>query len=43
MADHSGQYGLLPDLIAGFFILADPTGKDWYDRIKAGKVGALSN
>ena len=38
VADHSDNMGFFPDLIAGApFILADPTGKDWYDRIKAGK------
>jgi hypothetical protein len=38
VADHSDNMGFFPDLYAGKkFILDDPTGKDWYDRIKAGK------
>ena len=38
VADHSDNMGFFPDMIAGApFILADPTGKDWYDRIKAGE------
>ena len=37
VADHSDNMGFFPDLVAGApFILEDPTGKDWYDRIKAG-------
>ena len=38
VADHSDNMGFFPDLVAGApFILEDPTGKDWYERIKAGK------
>ena len=38
VADHSDNMGFFPDLFAGKpNILADPTGKDWYDRIQAGK------
>jgi hypothetical protein len=37
VADHSDNMGFFPDLFAGApNILADPTGKNWYDRIKAG-------
>jgi len=38
VADHSDNMGFFPDMLAGKpFILEDPTGKDWYERIKAGK------
>jgi hypothetical protein len=38
IADHSDNMGLFPDLFAGKeHILADPTGKDWYERIQAGE------
>jgi hypothetical protein len=38
VADHSDNMGFFPDLFAGKdHILSDPTGKDWYERIKAGK------
>jgi hypothetical protein len=38
VADHSDNMGFFPDLYAGKEkILADPTGKDWYDRIQAGE------
>ena len=37
IADHSDNMGFFPDLFAGKpHILADPTGKDWYDRVKSG-------
>ena len=37
IADHSDNMGFFPDLLAGKpELLADPTGKDWYERIKAG-------
>ncbi|MEA3292116.1 MAG: DUF3604 domain-containing protein [Pseudomonadota bacterium] len=37
VADHSDNMGMFPDLFAGKpHILADPTGKDWYERIQAG-------
>ncbi len=38
VADHSDNMGFFPDLFAGKpEILADPTGKHWYDLIKQGK------
>ncbi len=38
IADHSDNMGFFPDLFAGkAFILDDPTGKDWYDRVMAGE------
>jgi hypothetical protein len=38
VADHSDNMGFFPDLFAGKeFILEDPTGRDWYERIQAGK------
>jgi hypothetical protein len=38
VADHSDNMGFFPDLLDGSpHILSDPTGKDWYNRIKAGK------
>ena len=38
VADHSDNMGFFPDMFAGKpFILADPTGKKWYDMIKQGK------
>ena len=38
VADHSDNMGFFPDLFAAKeHILKDPTGKDWYDRIQAGK------
>jgi hypothetical protein len=38
VADHSDNMGFFPDLFAGkSHILNDPTGRDWYDRIMAGK------
>ena len=37
VADHSDNMGFFPDLFAGKkHILDVPTGKDWYERIKAG-------
>ena len=37
IADHSDNMGMVQDLFAGKpNILADPTGKDWYERIQAG-------
>ncbi len=37
IADHSDNMGFFPDLLAGKqHLLADPTGRDWYDRIQAG-------
>ncbi len=38
IADHSDNMGFFPDLFAGKeHILRDPKGKDWYDRVQAGK------
>jgi hypothetical protein len=38
VADHSDNMGFFPDMLAGApHILKDPTGKDWYERVKAGK------
>ena len=38
VADHSDNMGFFPDLFAGKpEILADPTGKRWYDMIQQGK------
>ena len=38
VADHSDNMGFFPDLYAGKpFILDDPTGKKWYDMLKAGQ------
>jgi hypothetical protein len=38
VADHSDNMGFFPDLFAGKAnVLADPTGRKWYDMIKSGK------
>ena len=38
VADHSDNMGFFPDLFAGApFILADPTGKEWYDKVQGGE------
>jgi hypothetical protein len=38
VTDHSDNMGFFPDLFAGNpAILADPTGKKWYDMVKSGK------
>jgi hypothetical protein len=38
VADHSDNMGFFPDLFAGKpDLLADPTGRKWYDMIKSGK------
>ncbi|MEP1469715.1 MAG: DUF3604 domain-containing protein [Halieaceae bacterium] len=38
IADHSDNMGFFPDMFAGKeHILSDPTGQDWYDRIKRGE------
>jgi hypothetical protein len=38
VSDHSDNMGFAPDLIAGKpDVVADPTGKRWYDLIQAGK------
>ena len=40
VADHSDNMGFFPDLIAGKpEMLADPTGRKWYDMVQAGKGG----
>jgi Protein of unknown function (DUF3604) len=40
VADHSDNMGFFPDLFAGKpELLADPTGRKWYDMIQAGKGG----
>ena len=40
VADHSDNMGFFPDLFAGKpEVLADPTGRRWYDMIKSGKGG----
>jgi hypothetical protein len=43
IADHSDNMGMFPDLFAGKeHILADPTGKDWYERIQSGDGPAVA-
>lgn len=38
VADHSDNMGFFPDLLAGDQqLLADPQGREWYDRIQAGE------
>jgi hypothetical protein len=38
VADHSDNMGFFPDFFAGKAdLLADPTGRKWYDLIQAGK------
>src|SRR6476469_8340229 len=38
VADHSDNMGFFPDLFAGKTeLLADPTGRRWYDMIRGGK------
>lgn len=38
VADHSDNMGFFPDLLSGApFLLADPLGRDWYDRIQKGE------
>src|SRR5688572_26086071 len=40
VADHSDNMGFFPDLLAGKTeMLADPTGRKWYDMIQSGKGG----
>lgn len=40
VADHSDNMGFFPDLLAGKpELLADPTGRKWYEMIQAGKGG----
>ncbi len=43
VADHSDNMGFFPDLLAGKpNLLADPTGKRWYDMIHSGQGGAAA-
>ncbi len=43
IADHSDNMGFFPDLLAGApHLLQDPTGRDWYDRIRAGDGVAVA-
>ncbi len=43
VADHSDGMGFFPDLIAGKpHIVADPTGRDWYERLHAGDGVAVA-
>lgn len=38
VADHSDNMGFFPDLFAGSpTLLADPKGKEWYDKVQAGR------
>jgi hypothetical protein len=40
ITDHSDNMGFFPDLFAGKpELLADPTGRKWYDMIRSGKGG----
>jgi len=43
VADHSDNMGFFPDLLAGKpELMADPTGKKWFDMIKAGQGAAAA-
>ncbi|MFC2085712.1 DUF3604 domain-containing protein [Bacteroidota bacterium] len=43
VADHSDNMGFFPRLVAGDpKFMADPTGKDWYERIQKGGQDAVS-
>ena len=43
VADHSDNMGFFPDLLAGKeHLLSDAKGKDWYDRVNAGKGGEVA-
>jgi hypothetical protein len=43
VADHSDNMGFFPDLFAGKpEMLADPTGRKWYDMIKSGQGAAAA-
>jgi hypothetical protein len=38
VADHSDNMGFFPDLNAGAaHLLADPTGKEWYEKVQSGR------
>ena len=40
VADHSDNMGFFPDLLAGKpELLADPTGRRWYDMVQSGRGG----
>ena len=42
VADHSDNMGFFPDLNAGAqHLLSDPTGKEWYDKVQAGREWKL--
>jgi len=45
VADHSDNMGFFPDLVEGDpEVMADPKGKEWYDRLQAGEgVGVALN
>ncbi len=43
VADHSDNMGFFPDLFAGRpEVLADPTGRRWYDMIQSGQGGSAA-
>jgi hypothetical protein len=43
VADHSDNMGFFPDLFAGKAeVVANPTGRRWYDMIQAGQGGAAA-
>ena len=43
ITDHSDNMGFFPDLFAGKpDVLADPTGRRWYDMIQSGKGGEVA-
>jgi hypothetical protein len=43
VADHSDNMGFFPDLLSGKpELLADPTGKKWFDMIKSGQGAAAA-
>lgn len=43
VADHSDNMGFFTDLLAGKpELLADPTGRRWYDMVKSGQGGAAA-
>jgi len=42
VSDHSDNMGFFPDLMAGKHeLLANPTGRKWYDMVNAGKGAAV--
>lgn len=43
IADHSDNMGFFPDLLSGAsHIVAEPTGKGWYERVKAGEGASVA-